>query len=74
MATGRVKWFEGQKGFGFIGQDAGGADVFVHAENLAMSGFKTLKEGQAVSYEITQSKRGLQARDVKVIRPEMNDV
>ena len=67
MATGRVKWFDGQKGFGFIGQDGGGQDVFVHEKSLSMSGFKTLREGQAVSFEATQGKKGLQARDVKVI-------
>ena len=67
MATGRVKWFDGQKGFGFIEQDSGGEDVFVHVNNLFVSGFKTLREGQAVSFEITQGKKGLQAMDVKVI-------
>ncbi len=67
MVTGRVKWFDGQKGFGFIGQDAGGEDVFVHQDNFSMSEFKTLREGQAVSFEIKQGKKGLQAMDVKVI-------
>ncbi len=67
MGTGRVKWFDGQKGFGFIGQDGGREDVFVHHTNFSIKGFKTLREGQAVSFEITQGKKGLQAIDVKLI-------
>ena len=57
MATGTVKWFNGQKGFGFIQPDAGGADVFVHISAVERSGMGSLNEGQKVTYEIEQDKR-----------------
>ncbi|MBL8640825.1 MAG: cold-shock protein [Alphaproteobacteria bacterium] len=57
MATGTVKWFNGQKGFGFIVPDDGGKDVFVHISAVERSGFKTLNEGQRVSYEL-ETNRG----------------
>ena len=57
MATGTVKWFNGQKGFGFIIPDDGGKDVFVHISAVERSGFKTLNEGQKVSYEL-ETNRG----------------
>jgi CspA family cold shock protein len=57
MATGTVKWFNGQKGFGFIVPDDGGKDVFVHISAVERSGFKTLNEGQKVSYEL-ETNRG----------------
>ena len=57
MATGTVKWFNGQKGFGFIQPDAGGADVFVHISAVERSGMGSLNEGQKVNYEIEQDKR-----------------
>ena len=56
MATGTVKWFNGTKGFGFIQPDAGGADVFVHISAVEKAGWRSLNEGQKVSYELTSEK------------------
>lgn len=64
MPTGTVKWFNGEKGFGFITQDDGGADVFVHFSAIAGSGYRNLDEGQKVEYETTQGPKGLQAANV----------
>ncbi|TCL53900.1 putative cold-shock DNA-binding protein [Kineothrix alysoides] len=64
MNKGTVKWFNGQKGFGFITDDQGG-DVFVHYSGLTMDGYKTLDEGQSVVYEVTKGARGLQAVNVR---------
>ncbi|MEY1660647.1 transcription antiterminator/RNA stability regulator CspE [Isoalcanivorax beigongshangi] len=66
MATGTVKWFNESKGFGFITQDDGGADVFVHFSAIQGTGFKTLQEGQKVTYEIQQGPKGPQAANVVV--------
>jgi len=66
MATGTVKWFNEAKGFGFISQDEGGDDVFVHFNAIQSAGFKTLSEGQAVTYEIEKGPKGLQAANVTV--------
>ncbi len=63
MKKGTVKWFNSQKGFGFI-SDEQGNDVFVHFSGLAMDGFKTLEDGQAVTFEVTNGARGLQAVNV----------
>ena len=64
MATGTIKWFNESKGFGFISQDNGGADVFVHFSSIQGSGFKTLNEGQSVSYEVENGPKGPQASSV----------
>jgi CspA family cold shock protein len=67
MATGTVKWFNGEKGFGFITQDAGGPDVFVHFSAIAGDGYRNLDEGQKVDYETSQGPKGLQAVNVRVV-------
>jgi CspA family cold shock protein len=64
MATGRVKWFNDAKGYGFIEQPEGGEDVFVHFTAIEMEGFKTLAEGQEVEFEVRQGDKGLQAANV----------
>ncbi len=64
MATGKVKWFNASKGYGFIEQD-NGEDVFVHFSQIQDEGFKTLNEGQSVTFEVTDGEKGLQARNVQ---------
>lgn len=65
MATGVVKWFNDSKGFGFITPDDGGEDLFAHFSAINMGGFKSLKEGQKVSFEITDGKKGKQASNIQ---------
>jgi cold shock protein len=65
-STGKVKWFNESKGFGFISQDNGGDDVFVHFRAIVSEGFKTLAEGQAVTYTVQKGPKGLQAENVVV--------
>jgi len=65
MATGTVKWFNDAKGFGFVTPDDGGEDLFAHFSAINMSGFKTLKEGQKVSFDITQGQKGKQASNIQ---------
>ncbi|AGB12545.1 cold-shock protein [Vibrio parahaemolyticus] len=62
--TGSVKWFNETKGFGFLSQDNGGQDVFVHFNAIVADGFKTLTEGQKVSFNVEQGKKGPQATEV----------
>ncbi len=66
METGTVKFFNAQKGYGFISRE-GGADVFVHFSNIDMKGFKTLEEGQAVEFEVGQGKKGDEALKVRAV-------
>jgi len=66
MATGTVKWFSGEKGYGFITPDDGSTDVFVHFSAISGEGFKNLAEGQKVEYEVTQGQKGPQAANVRV--------
>jgi cold shock protein len=64
MAQGTVKWFSDEKGYGFISPDDGGEDLFVHHTGIAGTGFKSLEEGQKVTYEATQGRKGMQAEQV----------
>lgn len=65
MATGIVKWFNDAKGFGFITPDAGSDDLFAHFSAINMNGFKSLKEGQKVSFDIVQGQKGKQASNIQ---------
>jgi CspA family cold shock protein len=67
MATGTVKWFNDSKGFGFITQDGGGEDVFVHHTAIAAEGFRSLQEGQKVEFEVKKGPKGLQAANVRAV-------
>jgi cold shock protein len=64
MATGTVKWFNETKGFGFITPEGGGEDIFVHFSAIQSQGFRTLAEGQAVTYDVERGPKGLQASRV----------
>ena len=66
MATGTVKWFNDSKGFGFIAQDAGGEDLFAHFSAIQSNGFKSLTEGQRVTFDITKGQKGKQASNIRV--------
>ncbi len=66
MATGTVKWFNPEKGYGFISRE-GGSDLFVHYSAIVGAGYRTLEEGQAVEFEVTQGPKGDQAQGVRVI-------
>ena len=65
MTTGKVKWFNETKGFGFITPDAGGEDLFAHYSQIQGGGFKSLQEGQSVRFEVTQGLKGAQASNIQ---------
>jgi CspA family cold shock protein len=65
MATGTVKWFNDAKGFGFVTPDDGSEDLFAHFSAINMDGFKSLKEGQRISFEVTQGSKGKQASNIR---------
>jgi CspA family cold shock protein len=67
MAQGTVKWFNPDKGFGFIAPDDGGADVFVHFSAIQTAGYRTLEENQKVEYNVTQGPKGPQAAEVRTV-------
>jgi cold shock protein len=67
MAQGTVKWFNPDKGFGFIAPDDGGADVFVHFSAIQTAGYRTLEENQKVEYNVTQGPKGPQAAEVRAV-------
>lgn len=67
MATGKVKWFNDQKGFGFISPDDGSADVFAHYSEIQSDGFKSLSEGDAVEYELATSDKGPKAAQIRKV-------
>ena len=67
MATGTVKWFSNEKGYGFITQDDGGTDVFVHHSAISGEGYKSLVEGTKVEYEVEDGPKGPQARNVSAV-------
>lgn len=68
MATGIVKWFNAEKGFGFIQPDDGSADVFAHFSAINSTGYRSLDEGDKVEYDVEQGQKGLQASNIQVIR------
>lgn len=67
MPQGSVKWFNSEKGFGFIAQDGGGPDVFVHYSAIAADGYRSLNENQRVEFEVTQGQKGPQAENVRAL-------
>jgi CspA family cold shock protein len=67
MSQGTVKWFNAEKGFGFIEQDGGGPDVFVHYSAISSSGYRSLDEAQRVEFDVTQGQKGPQAENVRAI-------
>ncbi len=67
MATGTVKWFNNSKGYGFIAPESGGDDVFVHYTSIKSTGFRTLAEGQSVTFEVEQGPKGPHATEVDIV-------
>lgn len=67
MATGTVKWFNAEKGYGFIAPEDGSADLFVHYSSISGSGFKSLEENQRVEFEVGEGQKGPQAQDVRAL-------
>lgn len=73
MSTGQVKWFNNAKGFGFILPDEGGADLFAHYSAIYMDGYKTLKAGQAVTFDTVQGPKGLHATNIRPVNESQAD-
>lgn len=71
MATGIVKWFNNQKGFGFICQEEGGEDIFAHFSAIVMDGYKSLKAGQKVHFEVNNGPKGLHAMNIRATETEL---
>jgi cold shock protein len=67
MANGTVKWFNAEKGFGFIEQEGGGPDVFAHYSNITGQGYRELQEGQQVTFDVTQGQKGPQAENIRAV-------
>ena len=67
MAQGTVKWFNAEKGYGFIAVEGGGADVFVHYSAITMSGYRSLEEGQKVEFDVTQGPKGPAASKIRAV-------
>ena len=67
MATGTVKWFNSEKGFGFIAPDEGGEDLFAHFSEIQGSGYRSLEENQKVEFEVAQGQKGLQAANIRAL-------
>ncbi len=74
MPTGTVKWFNDAKGFGFIEPDGGGSDVFAHFSAITMDGFKTLKQGARVSFDLTEGPKGRLAQNIQAEGPQPSSV
>jgi CspA family cold shock protein len=70
--TGPVRWFNSSKGYGFLGRDDGGPDVFAHYSSIQRSGYRTLKEGEIVAFDIVKGDKGLQADNVTPVSPDGN--
>ncbi|GGF55665.1 MAG: cold shock domain-containing protein CspD [Alteromonadaceae bacterium TMED7] len=70
MAVGKVKWFNNAKGFGFIVPEEGGEDIFAHYSTIQMEGYRSLKAGQEVTYEVQQGPKGLHAENIGIVEDE----
>ena len=74
MSTGQVKWFNNAKGFGFILPDKGGEDLFAHYSAIGMDGYKTLKAGQLVSFDVVEGPKGLHAANIRALMEQTDDL